>query len=506
MKTINKLLCTVTFSFLSVCALSGCGNKKTSSTSLKNQFNITYHYRNEETEVVKVDEGTTFTPKTAKEYENYSFYSYFYDESYKLELNSTELVADKNYDIYALYSENGYHFVTYYNDSNDPKDLYRDTVKEGDRYEVKGDIFDKEGYYVINWSRSKSTQERCLTPHSYTNVNEHLKLYPNYNAIYVGTDNEGNSYSIKVYPDNIGLGSAYIIVDGVEKAGFYNKESGEFEFMFGTDDIYSLDEDISGVITGDGTAIFCNNKERGMYVLYDYLTGKTSNSTILYLDGYGKGILALYDGTGIQADIYGEYKKTDYGDYELKEIDPETNKFTGQHFYFNFTKTSSGTESFNGTFMICGEEEGGYLSFNGYEIGTDTLLTLNGYGSATLQTGYDSKTQTFASTIEGKYIATSNYESSSGEYKFISNDNKTTILFCLYQIQSTNGENYWVYVTYNEQLSGTYFKNESSTYPCLYFDGYLGVIFYLNDIDYLTGEVLYHGNEAICYLCDERIE
>ncbi len=491
----NSLLKVIAFSAIAFNLLSCGGNKS---------YTITYHFTDENVKTIKYKEGTSFDLMSPIDIQNYTFVSWYEDLNFESKAQ-TNYLATKDYDFYAFYQPNGKYYLTYNPNISGYSEKYIREEYDAGSYAITSNCsYTRDDYYFIGWNNAKDGSGVTIYPSQRIAINSNTTLYAIWHKEYISSD-QSFPYHIRIYDNVVGLGSAVIVIDGVEKEGFYDTETKEFTFMFGSDDQFIFNQDVNGKIDEE-TGLFSirNNKEKGMYAFKSYLDNKTDTSTILYLDGYHSGIIGTMTTNGFKADYYGSYNEfgstDDNKEYIFNIIDTETQVATGEFFTFTFNKRNSNDNSINGTFTIKGKENGSYTRYNNGEY-LKERLTLDGYGKATLESEYDEEKQKYLKKQTGIYKATANYGSISGEYAFIPYGGTSETLFCIYALDDDNGNSTYVYIVYDNNSAGQFkLKDNDSDYPNLYLDGYMGCQYMISEDEVLTGYYVFQDNKVIARL------
>ena len=500
--TQNKLLKAIAFSAVTL-SLFSCNNTKS--------YKITYHFTDDNVKTIKYKEGTSFDLMSPIDIQNYTFVSWYEDLNFESKAQSN-YTASKDYDFYAFYQPNDKYYLTYNPNIEGYNEKYiREEYDIGGYATTSTCSYTREDYYFIGWNIAKDGTGTTIYPDQRIAINSNTTLYAIWHKEYTSPDSSF-PYHIRIYENVIGKGSAVVIINGVEKEGFYDKETKEFTFLFGSDDQFDFNSDINGKID-EQTSTFSlrNDEEKGMYAFKSYLNGGTTDtSTILYLDGYRSGILGTMTEKGFKAQYYGNYsvltpaESNQDKEYIFNIIDIETQKPTDEFFTFTFYKQNYNDNSINGTFTIRGKENGTYTRYKNGEY-LKERLTLDGYGQATLESDYDEDTKTYRKKEVGTYKTTSNYNSLSGEYAFTPNGSKKTTLFCIYALEDDNGDSTFVYIVYDINSAGEFkLKDSDSDYPSLYLDGYMGCQYMINEDETLSGYYVFQDNKVIARFYNDQ--
>lgn len=364
---------------------------------------------------------------------------------------------------------------------------------------VDGSAFEVDGYLFLCWttkpngafSLSGTKEKGQYYANEIINSNEkNITLYAHWAKEYNDAYNKSND-KIYVCDELIGkgLGASILVREGKEnKLGFVDSEKlfdyGYSEFTFYFDD--SEGGIVSGRLYSENQTYAFPDGAKGEYLKYNYEIKDLDTSFILVLDGFGSSMILKMVGSQTSVYYYGVYEYDEkYGDYAFVVLDPITQSPVVDEYgnvsmlHFTFTKERIENTEFDGIFMVQGGESGSYMLYDNGDL-YDYRLDLSGYGLAHIYVYDPTKDATELLAI-GEYIATENYESVFGEWKFVSNSSDFgSFKFILSYI--SGGEDYiMIYIEYNSELNETY-SDKSGNGDTLYLDGYGGAMYISNSL------------------------
>lgn len=456
-----------------------------SNISEPNIYDITFVFDENDHEVVQYEEGSTIKLLEGKEKDGYDFMGWYDSDTFDHKVEESEnLIATSNQSFFAFYQDNNKGVLIFHSNIPDESETVKNYYDLGSNGQIIACPFNRDGYYFIGWGVEKEENERLLQPGQYVTVTKTLELYAIWQQDYSDKNNH-HDFVVQIYENQQGLGSAVLIQNGESKNGFYNSQTHEFEFIYDTGSVL-------GIINDDNTYTLCNLEQRGRYYLYDYLFKEENTQIKLSLDGYSNATIELVSEDGLPYLLEGIYSISPYKDYVFQQV--LNGELTDTYFYFDFVRNSE-LYGFDGEFYLCGSEAG---AFSYYKNGIlfNELLYLDGYGNAVFYKDYVASNKTYKSMIEGKYLASDNYSSLNGEYRFIANDGSMDIKFMLYVVDVNGQENQYVFMTRNNAQEGQYYQNEGETYPSIYLDGYLGIRYYIDESTYLDGTYIAKGESV----------
>lgn len=362
-------------------------------------------------------------------------------------------------------------------------DSHTDTVKYGANYTVRTPIQSNPNYRVDSYCEvaSGNGTDRAFGS-VIANVTKNYVLYPMAVTIYL--DYYESDDSVEVNSRKSGLGEATLVKDGERYEGYLKtNNSGLLEFQVEVDGatVYGA------LFDDDYTFVYRNDSEEGYYIYYDIVISEYFNA-ILYLDGYGTGILYVYanDGTERWYAYYIAYTLSGYDDYILFYLPYNEDNFDFFMFYNYLPDDLADEDSeFDGIFMFCGME-GLYQYFYQVEDGTlgDYALFLDGYGYAELMLYDDNGSEGagYYSYKQGIYFASDDYTDEAPEFIFISDDDEIGFYF-IWFLDELDGDVYPFFMIKCDE-AGEYRISEDLEYPSLYLDGYGGALYFADEDDW----------------------
>lgn len=340
---------------------------------------------------------------------------------------------------------------------------------------------------ILSYSTSATGNGRDYAFGAAIEVRQDITLYPVIVDVY--TDDAGSGDTVRVRRNMTGLGSATLVRGGTEYRGFLevNEDAGTVEFSVNLDDdtacygrLYQSEE--------KGMFFRYRGTEAGTYLAIDPLYYDAENgergmpySTMLALDGYGAGVLAIPEENGDRVENYActyQYNETTE-DYYLRGQFPATGKEIELYFTLLQKTVEIGEgQSLDGYFMEYNAEfDGNYFYLYNWEIDADYVLDLDGYGNAkwydVVVVDPETGEEELSLRFEGVYCY-ADYFSDDPEMVFIPTSGDP--FYFIVQTMTQSEQSVRVFLTrHNEE--GEYKHSDSTNPSTLYLDGYGGAYY-----------------------------
>lgn len=394
----------------------------------------------------------------------------------------TEISNLQNGDVLSAYYSLESILISYSDDNTSVK------VRFGESYEIRtpeqqGDSERK----TVTYSTDSAGNGREYAFGQTVTVDEaalsagNITLYPITAEIFADLDGSGDTVQIRT--DILGLGSAKLIKGGKAYSGFVNVTEGLITF-----DVTVEGEVLRGKLLNDGKFIYRNEEEAGMYLMYNPLYPQDGLYAYLTLnlDGYGTGALAypLADGTDRIASYFVSYSAVENGEYNMEYYLPEAPEKVYEDNFKIVRGKVDGAEDVEGVdivgyFMVRGSEYGGFPLLYNWQINSEYVLSLDGYGGGVY---YRLSDDDILSQVTLSYYASNNEQ----EYVIRTEDANHQLngaLFILLDRQDPTTGEYYTFFLLKRGEAGTYAQTGGTTYPSLYLDGYGMAMYYSSEND-----------------------